>query len=369
LRNQFAFFVFYASALDLVLYTALDSRSICINYEKSSREQQKKGLFFMARKSAVVSPVKRKSRKIQVPTDYSIQFDDYLIHCEERNLTHGTIESYRFYLGYLKRYMEENQHSLLVDEIMERDLKDFLTFMRKIKGNNQATLNSAIASIRPFFNYLIEQEVIQDHPMAKIKKGKVDLKPIIPFSTDDIKNLLQQPDKSRQAGYRDYCMMLMLLSTGMRISECLNLTISDIDFKNNKILIRESKNRTPRVVGMAKKIKPELQRFISLCHPDVKSLDILFQNQDCGKLAYKTIHDNFKEYGKQANIDPRIRVSPHTFRHTYALSYLKNGGSTASLREQLGHRTIETVEKYLYWSSDDKLEEFKKYSPLDNMEL
>ena len=107
----------------------------------------------MARKSAVISPVKRKSRNIQVPTDYSIQFDEYLIHCEERNLTQGTIESYRFYLEYLKRYLEENQHPLLVDEIMERDLKGFLSFMRKTKGNSQATLNSAIASIRPFFNY------------------------------------------------------------------------------------------------------------------------------------------------------------------------------------------------------------------------
>ena len=231
----------------------------------------------MARKSAIVSPVKRKSRKIQPPTEYSTQFDDYLTHCEERNLTQGTIESYRFYLGYLKRYLEENQHSLLVDEIMEKDLKDFLTFMRKIKGNNQATLNSAIASIRPFFNYLIEQEVIQEHPMARVKKGKVDQKPIIPFSTEDIHNLLKQPDKSRHVGYRDYCMMLMLLSTGMRISECLNLTISDIDFKNNRILIRESKNRTPRIVGMAKKIKPELQRFIAYAFQTLNPLIYYFR--------------------------------------------------------------------------------------------
>lgn len=129
----------------------------------------------MVRKSAIVTPVKRKSRKIQSPTDYSIQFDDYLNHCEERNLTQqGTVESYRFYLGYLKRYLEENQHSLLVEEITERDLKDFLTFMRKTKDNKQATLNSAIASIRPFFNYLIDQEVIEDHPMERIKKGKID---------------------------------------------------------------------------------------------------------------------------------------------------------------------------------------------------
>lgn len=322
----------------------------------------------MARKSVIITPVKRKSRKIQLPTDYSIQFDDYLIYCEERNLTLKSIEGYRFYLGYLQRYLEENQHSLLVDEITERDLKDFLNFMRKEKNNTQATINSAIASIRPFFNYLIEQEVIKDHPMAKIKKGKVDKKPIIPFSNEDIYNLLKQPDKSHRAGYRDYCIMLMLFSTGMRISECLNLTISDIDFKNNRILIQESKNRTPRIVGMAKKIKSELLRYIRLCLPDAKPFEIFFQNQDGGKLGVRTIQENINQYGKQAKIDPRIRVSAHSFRHTYSINYLKNGGSTASLREQLGHRTIETVEKYLYWSSNDKLEEFRKYNPLDNME-
>lgn len=322
----------------------------------------------MARKSPNITNVKRKPRKIQAPTDYSLQFEDYLIHCEERNLTQKSIEGYRYYLSYLKKYLEQNQHSLLVDEITERDLKDFLKFMRKEKNNTQATINSAIASIKPFLNYLVEQEVIKDHPMAKIKKGKVDQKPIIPFSNDDIHILLKQPDKSRQAGYRDYCIMLMLLSTGMRISECLNLTISDIDFKNNRILIRESKNRTPRIVGMAKKIKSELQRYIRLCLVDSNPYDFFFQNQDGGKLAIRTIQENISKYGKQANIDPRIRVSCHTFRHTYSIYYLKNGGSTASLREQLGHRTIETVEKYLYWSTDDKLEEFKKYNPLDNMD-
>jgi len=321
----------------------------------------------MARKSPIITTVKRKPRKIQTLTDYSIQFDDYLIHCEERNLTSKSIKGYRYYLSYLKKYLEENQHSLLVDEITERDLKDFFNFMRG-KGNTQATINSAIASIRPFFNYLIEQEVIKDHPMVRIKKGKVDQKPIIPFSNEDIHNLLLQPDKSRQAGYRDYCIMLMLLSTGMRISECLCLTISDIDFKNNRILIQKSKNRTSRIVGMAKKIKSELQRYIRLCLVDSNPYDMFFQNQDGGKLAIRTIQENISEYGKQANIDPRIRVSAHTFRHTYAINYLKNGGSTASLREQLGHRTIETVEKYLYWSNDDKLEEFNKYNPLDNMD-
>jgi len=96
---------------------------------------------------------------------------------------------------------------------------------------------------------------------------------------------------------------------------------------------------------------------------------LLSPNQEVTCRKYQTIQANYREYGNHANNDPRIRVSPHTFRNTYAINFLKNGGSTASLREQLGHRTIETVEKYLYWSSEDKLEEFQKYSPLDNMDI
>lgn len=257
----------------------------------------------MARKSTVITPSKRKSYKIEILTDYSIQFEDYLIHCEERNLTKNTIDSYKFYLEYLKRHLEEENHSLLVNEITERDIKGFLNFMRKTKTNNQATINGAIAQLRPFFNYLVEEGIIQYNPMERIKKGKVDQKPIIPFSQEDIQNLLKQPDKSRHTGYRDYSIMLILASTGMRISECLNLLISDIDFKNNRILINESKNRTPRIVGLAKTIRLELQRFIRLCHPDSQPFDLLFQNQDGGKLADNTVQEKFREYGKQAKID------------------------------------------------------------------
>jgi len=323
----------------------------------------------MTRKREVLLEPKRKSRKISISSSFNSQMINYKDHCIERNLTDNTVQSYIFYLSYLRKYLISQNHSLLVDEILEKDLKGFLSFMRKEKDNTQATLNSAIASIRPFFNYLENEQVIAVNPMEKIRKGKVDKNPIIPFSESDILKLLKQPDKSRHAGYRDYCIMLILASTGMRISECLNLRICDIDFSNERIVISQTKNRRPRIVGLASKIKLELQRFIRICLHGTSSTDYLFQNQDSGQVSSKTIQDNTKRYGQGAKIDPQKRVSPHTFRHTYAISYLKNGGSTASLREQLGHLTIETVEKYLYWSNEDKLEEFKKYNPVDNMNL
>lgn len=321
----------------------------------------------MTRKKEILAETKHKTRKNLNVTALSVQIENFIAYCFERNLKKNTIDSYLHYLTYLKKFLTSREHSLLVDEVSSEDLRDFLKFMRNVKNNKQATINSAIAHIRPFFKYLNRKEIIYSDPMRNIEKGKVDKKPIIPLSQSDIRLLLKQPDKSTYVGFRDYCIMLVLISTGIRISECLNLRIKDIDFQGNRILVIESKNRDPRIVGLASKFKPELQRFIRVCLSDSTPTDFLFQGQDGDQLKKRSIQQNIHDYGIQAHIGVEKRVSPHTFRHTYSINYLKNGGSTASLREQLGHRTITTVEKYLYWSTDEKLEEFKKYNPLDNM--
>lgn len=251
----------------------------------------------MLRKRDVLVEPKRKSRKISISSSFNSQLSSYKDHCIERNLTDNTVQSYIFYLGYLRKYLLSRNQSLLVDEILEKDIKGFLSFMRKEKDNTQATLNSAIASIRPFFNYLVNEQVIVDSPMEKIRKGKVDINPIIPFSESDLLKLLKQPDKSRHAGYRDYFIMLILASTGMRISECLNLRICDVDFCNERIVISQTKNRRPRIDGLAKKIKQELQRFIRICLDGTYITGFLFQNQDSEQVSSKTIQDSIKRYG------------------------------------------------------------------------
>lgn len=323
----------------------------------------------MARKREIEAVTKKRIRKLVHPTGFNSQMENYLSFCIEKNLTDKTRESYIFYLNLLKTYLVSKRHSLLVDEITEEDMKGFFQHLRD-KGNTQSSINSKIETLRPFFTYLVSNGIIAESPMKRIVKGKVDKKTIIPFNENDMNLLIKQPDKSTPAGYRDYCIMLMLYSTGMRIGECLNLKISDVSFKEERIIITETKNRQPRIVGLAKRLKPELKKYMELCLPDDRNSahDYLFQNQDGGQLKDRTIQDRIQKYGKQAGIKEK-RVSPHTFRHTFAISYLKNGGSTASLREQLGHLTITVVEKYLYWATEDKIGEHKKYNPLDNMAI
>lgn len=320
------------------------------------------------RKREIESTIKRRGkRKIENPTSMSFQVDNYINSIIQRNLTPKTIESYTGHLNTFKQYRASNGHSLLCDEITEADILDYLASQRN-KGSKQTSLNNVIATLRPFLNYLVDREIIHVNPMQKIRKGKNDQEIIIPFTPEDIKALLSQCTRTTYVGYRDYCIMLMLYGTGMRISECLGLHIQDVDFKQDKIYITTTKNRHPRIVGLSKKLKAELQKFIPLCLSECQPKDYLWQGQDGSPLAVRSLQQNATNYGKGAGIKDK-RVSPHTFRHTFAIEFLRNGGSTASLRTQLGHLSISTVEKYLYFADTHIIEDTKRFNPFDNLSI
>lgn len=319
------------------------------------------------RKREIESSIKRRARKIENPTSMSLQVDNYINSVIQRNLTPKTLESYVGHLGVFKQYLASNGHSLLCDELTEDDVTDYLASQRN-KGCKQTSINNVIATLRPFFNYLVDRGVIPANPMQRIRKGKSDEAIIIPFTPEDIKSILHQCDRTTYVGYRDYCIILMLYSSGMRISECLGLRLQDVAFKQDKIYITTTKNRHPRIVGLSKKLKTELQKFIQLCLSECQSTDNLWQGHDGSPLAVRSLQQNITNYGKGTSIKDK-RVSPHTFRHTFAIEFLRNGGSTASLRTQLGHLSISTVEKYLYFADSHIIEDTKRFNPLDNITI
>ncbi len=192
----------------------------------------------MVRKREIIAGAKRKTRKITNPNSIQTQIDNFIVNCVERNLKPITVDGYALYLTLLKTFLESNGHSLLVDEIMEEDIKSYLFYLRIARKVSQVTINTHIANLKPFFNYVVNQGIIEESPMSKIKKVKTDKKPIKPFTNEQLKLLINQPDKSTFAGYRDYCVMLVLADTGMRISECLNLLINNISFNESRILLR-----------------------------------------------------------------------------------------------------------------------------------
>lgn len=234
---------------------------------------------------------------------------------------------YSLYITYFQTYLRLNNHPMAVDMIEESDIRDFLSYLRNSRNNQQSSINSAIRHLRPFFSYMVQRQVIINNPMANIPKGKVDEKPIIPFSHEQVQILLNTPDKSRYVGFRDVCIMMVLIDTGMRINECLNMKIEDIDFETGTVILKTTKNRTSRVVGISEPTRKEIKRFMRIWLPNSQKRDSLFQSFDgSNQLAIRSFQGNLTKYGQLAGIEG-VRCSPHTYRHYFAINFLKNGGS------------------------------------------
>ncbi len=179
--------------------------------------------------------------------------------------------------------------------------------------------------------------------------------------------MLAQPDQSTYVGLRDFTAMCILLGTGIRISELIGLRVGDFDFVELSLTIRKAKARKGRVVGIPVSVVDHLKYYFDSC-TDGDLNEPAFQSTLGGNISTRRLQENIKEYGKDAEISG-VKVSPHTFRRTFAITYLRNGGSTSSLRQQLGHNSLQVVEKYLYWSDESVLDEHKKYNPFDSMDL
>ncbi len=318
----------------------------------------------MARRKNSLQGQERFRRTRNLALLFTSQHRQFLTHCRQKNLTQRTIETYDRYLKSLERYLLSVGHSTLVTEIDKALLENYILTLKDVAKLSPYTVNSAIRHLKVFFSFLVENEVIEVSPMAKIKKLRIDEEPPQSFSDEQVMILLKQPDKSTFTGYRDYLMMSMLLGTGMRISELLNLRVGDINLKEGSILIRLAKARRSRVVGIPKAIRSEIERYFKLCFDKISPEMFVFQTIDGRQMNVRLAESRIKSYGQKAKIRG-IRCSPHTFRRTFAINYLKNGGSTASLRRQLGHSSIQTVERYLYWTDSDVLAEHEKYNPVD----
>ena len=317
----------------------------------------------MARKREVAARSYR--QKVVNISSLEVNREKFIDHCiNEKNLREDTITCYTNHIKMLEKYLTVCGHRGTVEDVTREDVEELIRYLRNERKWAQTSINACITHLKVFFNYLIGKDIIAINPLAKIKKGRVDEKPIIPFSPEQVKLILKQPDKSKYVGFRNYIIMLLFADTGVRISEALNIKVKDVD--QNYIILTHTKNRKPRYLKLSDNTVKELKRFLDTYLDDNKD-DYLFLNQDGTQLQKRTVQDFVKKYGEQAGIKG-VRLSPHTFRHFFAMSCIKNNMSTSELRQRLGHETLYTVEKYLHWTKEDIVNN-DSYSPLQEMSI
>lgn len=280
----------------------------------------------------------------------------------ERGLSQNTIENYTFDIEKLVLFLSENSISESPLTISEETVQQFIY---KIASEVNARSQSRIISgLKSFFSYLVFEDYRADTPMELIEVPKTGRKLPDTLSVQEIDALIQAIDLSTLEGERNRAILETLYSCGLRVSELVNLKISDLFFEEGFLKITGKGNKQRFVP-----IGSTTEKYISIYKNQIRNQikvqkgheDTLFLNRRGKQLTRAMIFTIIKDLASKINLNKII--SPHTFRHSFATHLLENGADLRSIQLMLGHESITTTEVYMHLDRKFLKEVLQNYHP------
>lgn len=296
---------------------------------------------------------------------------DFLDEKELQNLSKHTLHSYKAFFREYKRWLYEKE-IVDVDDITPKIIKSYLLYCKNERGNAAPTVNTKLKHLKAFFNHLQDNEFLLKNPIIKISKMKEDTQ-IEVFTDAHIRKMLayyrRTKGKDKQfLAFRNSCIITTLLGTGIRIGELLNLQWSDIDTENYLMTIY-GKNRRQETVPLTSKVLQELLEYKLFCERHFGTLsNFVFVKYNNTQLTYDSIKNMFMKLQEVMNFTD-VRLSAHTFRHTFSHRFLMSGGDVFTLQKILRHKNLSMTEKYLALWGTALHEQNEKYNPLNDFDL
>lgn len=291
------------------------------------------------------------------------EYQDYLRL--ERGLSENTIINYSLDIQKLIKWIEQNEINSSPVSISEELVQKFIYEVSK--SLNPRSQSRIISGLKGFFNYLIFEDYRKDHPLELIESPNLGRKLPVVLSISEVNTLVSQIDLSHPQGERNRAIIETLYACGLRVSELINLKISDLYFEENFIQVTGKGNKQ-RLVP----IGAFTQKFINIYRNEIrnhqeidkKSKDILFVNRHGRKLTRAMIFTIIKDLTEKAGL--KKNISPHTFRHSFATHLLKNGADLRAIQQMLGHESITTTEIYTHIDREHLTEIINKFHPRRN---
>lgn len=286
--------------------------------------------------------------------------------CSALNLQDKTMESYKRILKSFCSFLEQNGTNE-IEGITPDQIRSYLAglgkTMRKISVLGQ------YVTMKVYFNFLVSDKLLAISPMSGIKRPKVEKTIIRAFTVQEIKLILSAFDKNDFLGFRNYTIMSVFFSTGMRKSELLNLFCTDIYFELDIINVI-GKGDKQRHVPLSPVLKRLLLQYLKrrqeyLSKPNCVYSKYLFVNRMGRRMTISGINCLFQKIKKEYSLSG-TKISSHTWRHTFAKIYLMNGGDIFSLQKILGHSDISTTKQYIDLNDNEMKTQNNKFNPLDN---
>lgn len=281
----------------------------------------------------------------------------------ERNFTDNTLDAYLRDVKKLRDYAEFDMENTGPLAITYENIQEFLFQLSK-KKFSERTQARWISSIKAFFKYLVEDEAREDNPATLLEGPKLGLYLPDTLSFDDVNRIIKVININTDLGRRNHCMIEVLYGCGLRVSELIDLKISNINFKESYLKV-EGKGDKSRFVPLAtytsKLIKEYIKDIRSKYKINKKCEDILFLNSRGSSMSRVIVFIIIKELTEKAGINKKI--SPHTFRHSFATHLLQNGADLRYIQEMLGHSSITTTEIYTHLKNEELRDVILNYHP------
>lgn len=288
---------------------------------------------------------------------------EYLAYLKfEKNLSPRSVDSYESDITKFLKHLK-NLSFLDLNEVQSKILAEYFELLRDL-GISSSTSARYLSALKGFFKYLSSQEYIEKDPAEILSTRITERKLPAVLSFIEINEIIEAPDESKILGLRDRAILELFYSCGLRVSELINIKLSDLYFEDEviRVLGKGSKQRLIPIGSSAvywiteylKKVRPSLEKKL-------KSENKIFLNNRGTKLSRMGIWKIVDRYVKEAGIEKEFH--PHTFRHSFATHLLEGGADLRAVQEMLGHADISTTQIYTHIDKDFIKQIHKDFHP------
>ena len=291
-------------------------------------------------------------------TDYIAAYRDYL--AEEKHASANTLSSYIRDLTQFQSWLIANNAADL-RKVKKDTINEYLLYMNH-NGKSPATVTRSTASIKSFYNYMVQTGAVRTNPAKSVVAMKVERKYPEILTNREVELFLEQPKCVDEKGFRDHAMLELLYATGIRVSELIALDIGDLNLPAG--FIRCSNGKKERIIPLYHGAVKALQDYIKGVRPQLiadTEETALFVNMNGERMSRQGFWKIIKHYQEKAGIQKDI--TPHTLRHSFAVHLLENGADLRAIQEMLGHADISSTQIYTHVIKNQLKDVYQKAHP------
>ncbi len=278
----------------------------------------------------------------------------------EQGLSKSTLDAYRSDLRLLNVWAENQE--LKLDEISRPDLLEFIAFKAE-QGSSARSSARMLSSLRRFYTYLMQQEIISTNPTEKISMPKIGRSLPVLLTENEVLQLIKAPNTKKPLGFRDRVMLELLYATGLRVSELVKLEANQVNLNQGYIRVM-GKGDKERLVPMGKTAKRWMKNYLNGPIQEIlndRQSDCLFPTRTSISISRQAFWQIIKKYAVKVGISAKL--SPHSLRHAFATHLINHGADLRVVQMLLGHSDLSTTQIYTHIAQHRLKDLHEKHHP------